>query len=462
MRAGRALAGFAWHALLVAAVHSGVRGTSRQLRRTSDRRSGIAASEDPPICDCDCCEVAPRRDDEVVDGVRLKCGPSEKHSADMCPEECMTRDGDQILGPSAAAGGGGLQYIRFCFYECRPLSGARSPVASECIDLDDEEVRMVTADGSGDPRDPAVVLAAAPRRGNRTAALLTSSRTMAAAAAGAAEAAAAAADPRTAKILGRDMKAQAETESQKAREEAAASREFEANKAAKLNAHLKAEVAARKAGGSINPYAAMTDIHKAMQGAEEQARQAGQSLQDALESLQQGRAKAWAAAVSEGQTSMQSVKDEAVAAKAAYDAKHASGVTDVEKQMAEAAGKAAAPYHLSMLRSEQSVKDYTARAEKSASSAVAFEKKAKSLQAKAQGLKNKGKDGAAKAAIEEAQEWMQKAKVSAKQAKFFFATAEQVNKDIPKFSAAAQAAAIRAAYDAQPAWQGTAYGTSMR
>merc|ERR550514_2501200 len=140
----------------------------------------------------------------------------------------------------------------------------------------------------------------------------------------------------------------------------------------------------------------------------------------------------------------------------------AASVAATEAKMAEAAAKAAEPYHLSMLRSQESVQDYTARAEKAASEAVAWEAKSKALTAEANAEKQKGKMEFAEEKIAEAKLWMKRAKEYAAQAKHFFATADQVNRDIPKFQAAARAAAVRAAYDQQPAWQGTRYGTNQR
>merc|ERR1719261_1037542 len=93
-----------------------------------------------------------------------------------------------------------------------------------------------------------------------------------------------------------------------AKTEAASGRALEEDKAQTYNDRLKASVAARQSGKNTNPYAAMMDIHGSMQRAEEQARLAGESLQSAMESLHDGRQRAWDAAVSEGQAAMASVK----------------------------------------------------------------------------------------------------------------------------------------------------------
>lgn len=432
--------------------------------------SGSAGRQNrPPTCSCDCCAVSERRPDEVLSAivaganvsVNVKCSPSDSHNADICPlDECQTQESDRVLGPSAAGGGGAVDYMRYCFYECKPLAGVRSPIFSQCVDLDDSDVRIVTANGA-DAKDPAVavIAAVAAAARNRTSSLLASRTRVRI-------------DPREAEVLVRNMKRQAETQAAAAKSEASEGREVEVSKAQELSSRLKARIAARKMGEPESPSMAMADIHEGMLDAEEQAQQAAQSMQDAIQSLHAGRQKAWDAAVGAGQAAMMGVKNEF---QAWVDHKNwvacrldgscqegADSVAATEKKMAEAAAKAAEPYHLSMLRSQESVQTYTAKAEKAASEAVAWEAKSKALTVAANADKQKGKIEFAEEKIAEAKLWMKRAKEFAAQAKHFFATADQVNKDIPKFQAAAQAAAVRAAYDQQPAWQGTRYGTNMR
>ena len=55
--------------------------------------------------------------------------------------------------------------------------------------------------------------------------------------------------------------------------------------------------------------------------------------------------------------------------------------------------------------------------------------------------------------LAEAKDAWKRGQEFASQAKQHFATAADVNKDIPTYVGAAQAAAARAAYDANPAWQ---------
>ena len=59
----------------------------------------------------------------------------------------------------------------------------------------------------------------------------------------------------------------------------------------------------------------------------------------------------------------------------------------------------------------------------------------------------------AAALIKSAQDTWAESQEYAKQSKQFFATSADVSASIPKYGAAAKAAAARAAYDANPAWQ---------
>lgn len=387
----------------------------------------------------------------MVGSINLKCTVSEKHSEDLCPEECGVPEEDQILGPSARGDGGIVETIRFCFYECQPLGGKKAPVASECIAFDGAEARLLT-DNEGNPKDPAVVEAEAGRvskmaKANRSSALLASKAKI---------------DPAAAGVLARTMQRQAAFEGMAAGNEATATRDMEVAHAESLNGRLKAAIEARKSGGAMDPFQAMADIAKAKVGAEDNAKVAGEALQEAIASLQEGRKVAWNSAVATGQAAMAAVKAEQVAADAKKAAKKAAKVNQVEERMKAAAKKAAAPYHLSMLRSEEQVAIYTEKAEKYAADAENMKNQANALAAEANAAKAKGDMGLANTKIEEAKEMMARAKEGAKTAKQFFATADQINMDLPKFSAAATAAAIQAAYNEQPAWHGTRPGTDMR
>eukprot|EP00928_Gymnodinium_smaydae_P070219 TRINITY_DN54110_c0_g1_i1.p1 TRINITY_DN54110_c0_g1~~TRINITY_DN54110_c0_g1_i1.p1 ORF type:complete len:361 (-),score=61.76 TRINITY_DN54110_c0_g1_i1:90-1172(-) len=146
-------------AILAGSSSSGSSSTER-LRGGSGRlgRRGLraAAREERPTCSCDCCDVVERRPDEVVNGVSIKCSPAAGHSEDVCGSECAPAQGDRILGEVAQDGG--LDYQRFCFFECKPAEGVTSPVTTQCVALEDSDVRLIL-DPAGNALDPASVYA---------------------------------------------------------------------------------------------------------------------------------------------------------------------------------------------------------------------------------------------------------------------------------------------------------------
>lgn len=415
---------------------------------------GQHGQEPPAACSCDCCEVAPRRSDEVVGGVALKCATSGKHSSDLCPEECSVPEDDQILEPTAKDDDGIVQTIRFCFYECQPLAGKKAPLESECVAFEPGELQLHT-DSVGNPRDPAAVevarasakAKAKASQTSRTASLVAAKSKI---------------DPDAANILARKMQRQAGFEAMMAGNEATATRNMEVAKADALNGRLKTAIEQAKGGGTTDPYQAMSDIASAKLRTEDEAKVAGEALQEAISSLQAGRLEAWKSAVTTGQAAVREAKNQEDAKAAEAAAKKAAAVNHVEERMKAAAAKAAEPYHLGMLRAQEQVGMYTSKAEGHAAEAVDYENKAKALQAAAQAAQDSGDMGLANTKIEEAKEMMDRAKEMAKTAKQFFATADQINMDLPKFSAAATAAAVAAAYAEQPAWHGTVFGHDKR
>merc|ERR1719172_167063 len=147
----------------------------------------------------------------------------------------------------------------------------------------------------------------------------------------------------------------------------------------------------------------MMDIHGAMQRAEEQARQAGEAMQEAIQGLHDGRKKAWKAAVGTGQAAMQGVAGEYQAWVDAKTFHKKFTANEVEEKMAAASAAAAEPYALSLKRSQEAVGKYTAQAEKAAADAVTSEKKAKALQRDAEAAQAKDNTELAEQKIEESQ-----------------------------------------------------------
>jgi len=399
---------------------------------------------DLPTCSCDCCEVASRRSDEVAFGVSIKCAPSDQHAADMCPENCNVDEDDKLLPTSD----GSLQYVRFCFQECKPFQGATSPKASECVGLDTQDLQLVV-DENGNARDPAVAMVAEANRIAQTAAAAKSKRATAALAS---KAAVQRIDPAAVKVFATNMNRQADVEGAAARLQAQDSRDTEVDEATALNKRLKGEIHIKRTGIRMG-MAGLNDIHNAMLNAEEEAQVAAEAAQSAISSVHEGKKQAWQTAVGEGQASVASVKAQADAKAKADAAKWALVVNNVEMKMLAAAEKAARPYHLSMLRAQQTVADYTKEAKSQASEAIKRETAAKNLESSARKAQAAGAMAKAEGLIGSAQSAMKDAKRMAAQARQMFASADEINKSIPKYAAAAQAAAARAAYDMQPAWQ---------
>mmetsp|Transcript_48788 Transcript_48788/g.136559 ORF Transcript_48788/g.136559 Transcript_48788/m.136559 type:complete len:311 (+) Transcript_48788:87-1019(+) len=141
---------------------SGHQDASSLSSRRIGSGSAVVAKEQPS-CSCDCCDVVERRPDEIVDNVGVKCSPSEEHSEDVCGEQCAPAPGDQVLASNAEDAA--VDYQRFCFFECKPAEGVASPVRTQCVALDEVDVRRVM-DSTGNAMDPAPVYGRALRRGN--------------------------------------------------------------------------------------------------------------------------------------------------------------------------------------------------------------------------------------------------------------------------------------------------------
>lgn len=411
----------------------------RRFRRTGD--------DDVPSCGCDCCDVVPRRPDEVAFGVTIQCAPSSKHDASLCPSQCRTDEDDQVL-PTVQ--GDVVDYFRFCYFECKPAGGPMTPVDEQCTSLDQEDVEQLVDKKSGNPRDPAVLLLRrgpppqmAPHGPSPPQASLLKMKT---AAAGTITQRVsedpAAVDPEAAKLQATQGMKQAAYEGHEARMTAKTVRQGQEERAERISNNL----------GAPNPYASVADIHAAMLESMKSAGAAGEAAQEAEAAVEEARAGDWSASIEEGTAAMSAVKGQSDA-KDAANAAYLKKITNTAQiKAAEAAAKASEPYFLSMLRAQQTVKDYTAKAGANAGKAQALEKKAKGLEKKANEQNAAGDQATADKTIAYAKEVMAEAQNYAKQAKQMFAVAEEINKGIPKYQAAAQAAAARAAWASNPAW----------
>lgn len=388
-------------------------------------------------CTCDCCDTIPRRPDEFVAGVKVKCSPSTTHSVDQCSNECRPSQDDQIL---KTGGDTTLDYQRFCFYECKPADGPWSPKGTACLSLDEKDLSIL-GDRDGNAADPALIY-----RPAKTTALV----------------ARAPADPvkasqEKAKLEGLKGWRQAALKAAGARAQASYGRAAEEQYASDLAGKLKAMGIIKKSNipGGANEmafYGAVQDIHSAMMATGVAARGAAEAAQRAVAAVRLARKRSWDAALDEGKASMEAVKAEAVA-KAKKDADMAARLqNDNQIKAAAAAAKASEPYFISMLRAQQEGKNYRARGEQNAAEARDDDAQAKKLAAKANALNAGGKSTEAQNVIMEARKVALAGQALAKQARQMFATAKEIDLSIPKYQAAAQAAAARAAFESNPEW----------
>merc|ERR1719171_1678523 len=142
----------AWMALLFI-VGRPCLGTARPPHQLSFLAMG---TRDLPMCTCDCCNVAQRRAGEEVQGVGIKCAPSNLRGPDICGEECMADQNDKVLPTNEGA----LDMLRYCFFECKPVAGLASLPSAECVPWSTPDLKYVI-DESGNARDPAFALVAA-------------------------------------------------------------------------------------------------------------------------------------------------------------------------------------------------------------------------------------------------------------------------------------------------------------
>lgn len=401
-------------------------------------------------CSCDCCNTVRRLPDESEPGVAVKCAPSHVHDSEVCTNECQTPNGDRLLSSRSNV----LDYQRYCFYECKPANGPKSPPATQCIPLDFQDIQK-TAD-HGHAKDPAIIYQEFYKRASLVAAATTAAK-----------------EPSTKEAKMEALKGlkQSMAEGKEAWHEAKVTRGIEAGTAQNMNEMLRAhyahveeiekQIAAGHKGhkkapeppqfGVVDPFAGIHDIRDMAVHAGEAAEGAGEAAQAALAALKQARQLGWEGAVGVQENHMKGVVAQA-AAKAKADAAMLAKISNTaEQKMAAAAAKAAEPFFISMIRAQQTAKDYTRRGEEQATLARKLQAESEKLAFSANVLNAKGKVAVAQAKILDARKEMREAQSYAKQARHFFAVAKEVEKGIPKFVAAAQAASAKAAFDVNPA-----------
>eukprot|EP00747_Dinoflagellata_sp_TGD_P164503 gnl/TRDRNA2_/TRDRNA2_184511_c0_seq1.p1 gnl/TRDRNA2_/TRDRNA2_184511_c0~~gnl/TRDRNA2_/TRDRNA2_184511_c0_seq1.p1 ORF type:complete len:503 (+),score=138.11 gnl/TRDRNA2_/TRDRNA2_184511_c0_seq1:54-1562(+) len=459
-------------------VSAGQRALS-QLRRAG---KGKKAKDDFPYCSCDCCDTVLRRADEVVDGAGVKCVPSELHNSDMCTDQCVLDSTEHVLDTQEDDA---LEYGRFCFFECKPAHGIFSPVTDACVALDSADMQK-TRDAEGNAQDPALVYAK--KRSPPVASLIRQTAAVMSSKEPTAK------DAKFSVLKGTKW---SETEGSQARAEASANRQIEASKAqdlqnslrfkygdaapqqfwagqppvnavgptsqfnllaAQTNSELAAPRMMQAPGDSetgetvVDPFAAVADIRASALGTKAASEKASDAAADAFKAYQQARIQNWKVAVEASKQQMYAAKEQAIAkAQAEHEALMASKNSN-EVKAAAAAEKAAWPYFVGMLRAQQSAKDYTKKGGATAAAARALDRKAKGLKAEADQDNLSGKRDAAEEKILNARNVAQQAQTLSKQASGMFTTADMITKSIPTYVTAAQAAAAKAAYDSNPAW----------
>lgn len=350
--------------------------------------------------------------------------------------------GDRLLTSRS----GVLDYQRYCFFECKPAEGPAAPVHTQCIPLDMQDIAKT--ENHGQPLDPALTYA--PHR-----AALVSSK--------ASNQVAKEPSIKDAKMEALKGIKQTGFEGNEAFQEAKKTRMVEAKAAQSMNEALRShlehieetgdEDAPPPAFGAADPFAGIHDIREMKVHASAAAEKAGDAAQAALAALKLARKMTWDNAVDEATAAMRGVKAQAEA-KAKADAEHLKRISNTqEEKMAAAAAKAAEPFFISMIRAQQTAKDYNRRGEENAAKARDLEADSRKLEKAANEHNAAGKVATAQAEILDARKVMREAQSYAKQARQFFATAKEIQKGEPKFVAAAQAASAKAAYDANPAWQ---------
>jgi hypothetical protein len=368
----------------------------------------------PAECGCDCCNVIARRPTEVENGVHVECAPDGSHD---CSDQCSTSADDAVL----RAAGDVMDLARYCFFECKPARGWAAPLATACVSLskDDRRVLSSVKERSGNAVDPAVLK----RSGLRPAAFLqlqeASHPTIEATTAVAGSTRDQAADTRA---VAKDL------------------RDKQVKKAQEI----------KNAAEAPDPLEAIRSILADTKKAKEAAQNAQMEAGDAEAAVLKARKSALEGGIASGKSAMEEVK--AAGLKATHDLAEFRDkmVNKQELKAIGAAAKASEPWMLDMLRAQKTVADYTSNAQANAGKAASLQAEAKSLADQANAA---GDPNAAKVLYAQAQDKAAEAKETADRAKSLFATADELNKEMPKYQGAAQAAAAKAAFDSMPAWQ---------
>jgi hypothetical protein len=322
---------------------------------------------------------------------------------------------------------------RYCFFECKPAKGWEAPVTSACVSLAAEDRKTLGYDRTGNAVDPAML-----KRSGLKPRVVPAKM---------AEKIAVASPVFLQKQMGHPVVEATHATADSARDQASQTQGVASDL---REAQVKKAEEIKNAAAAPDPLdnikSVLADSERAKKAAQAAQVEAGKAEEAVVlarkESLEQG--------IQSGKNAMEEVKAAQIQGVKDLAAFRDKLVNKVELKAIAAAAKASEPYMLSMLRAQKTVADYTAQAN-------ADQAKAKSLQAEAMGLAgqaNAAKDPNSAAILySQAQDKAAEAKQVAENAKSLFDTADQMNKDMPKYQGAAQAAAARAAFDSMPAWQ---------
>jgi len=314
-----------------------------------------------------------------------------------------------------------MDLSRYCFFECKPAKGWAAPLATACVALskDDRRALSTVHERSGNAVDPAVLK----RSGLRPAAFLQLQEK---------------AHPTI---------EQTTSVAESTRDQAKDTRKVASDLRGKQVAKAEEIKAAAEAPDPLEAIRSiLEDTKRAKKAAQESQIEAG----DAEAAVIAARKAALEGGIQAGKSAMEEVK--AAGLKATHDLADFRDklVNKQELKAIAAAAKASEPWMLDMLRAQKTVADYTASAQSNAGKAASLQAEAKSLADQANAA---GDENTAKVLYAQAQGKAAEAKETADRAKSLFATADELNKEMPKYQGAAQAAAAKAAFDSMPAWQ---------
>mmetsp|Transcript_76015 Transcript_76015/g.180880 ORF Transcript_76015/g.180880 Transcript_76015/m.180880 type:complete len:466 (-) Transcript_76015:52-1449(-) len=401
--------------------------------------------EDPaelPACSCNCCNVAARRPDEVFAGASIKCSLSSDSQREACSHECVAPADDKILRFASEQV---LDHQRYCFFECKPAEGVKSPLQTQCIALEASEAKQVV-DKDGNALDPAIVYASSRQKQQSLIA------------AHASPAPAPGVSPQAAATAAQAAGKHAKVASQAAFSVAARVRDKEASLAGSLWSRLQTM--------AFSAYGTVADIHESANTAEAAAESAAEAAASAAEALKQARASSWSKAnIAADEAVVRTRQDASAKMQLMLDPPKT-----LRERAAEAAADASMPYLHEAANLQAVVGQYSDTAKQLAEQGMDEKEKAASLRMEAQQIRNAAgivgageniavQDWDKRIANQKAELKLSEARAHLRQAEFLSQQRDKVlgrmhyaGRAIPLYKEYAEAAAVSGAYNSNPAW----------